>query len=118
MARDFVKKPCQQCPFRRDVKPFLHPSRGEELAYSAQNPYNTFYCHKTIEHDDEGEGCMTGKSKVCAGFLTLQHNENGSTMYDDEGFVPSEGVYSDSWEMAEAYEEENRDERSTDDDEE
>ena len=28
----FVKKPCQHCPFRRDVKPFLTPERAEEIA--------------------------------------------------------------------------------------
>lgn len=104
---DFIKKPCAQCPYRRDVKPFLHPSRGEELAYTAQNPYSTFYCHKTLEDDDSDDeecGNRIGQStKVCAGFLTLQHNENGSTAYDEDGFKPSDNVYSDSYEMADAY---------------
>jgi hypothetical protein len=101
---DFVKKPCGHCPYRRDVKPFLHPSRGEELAYLAQNPYNTFHCHKTLGYDEnEDDTCTTEKSKVCAGFLTLQHNENGRTTYDGDGFEPSDLVYNDSYEMAEAY---------------
>lgn len=107
MMSDFVKKPCAQCPYRRDVKPFLHPARGEELAYAAQNPYNTFHCHKTLGHDDdEGDTCVTSASKVCAGFLTLQHNENGSTAYDSDGFTPSDEVYGDCYEMADAYAEE------------
>lgn len=102
---DFIKKPCAHCPYRADVKPFLTPERGEELAYAASNPYNTFYCHKTLEHDDEeGDTCVGGESKVCAGFLSLQHNVNGKTWYDAEGFKPSNNVYCDEYEMAQAYE--------------
>lgn len=107
---DFVKKPCAHCPYRRDVKPFLTPERGEELAYAAENPYNSFPCHKTLESNDEGETEIAASSKMCAGFLTLQHNSNGETFYDDEGFEPSPLVYDDSWEMAEAYSAEARDE--------
>ena len=111
---DFVKKPCKHCPYRADVKPFLTPERGEELAYLANNPYSTFTCHKTLEHDDDdddydddyddGQGYHGESSKICAGFLSLQHNENGETFYDDEGFKPCPSVYSDSWDMVEAYE--------------
>lgn len=103
---DFIKKPCQHCPYRRDVKPFLTSERAEELAYLAQNPYNTFHCHKTIEHNDDGDGYAVEGSKICAGFLTLQHNENGSTFYDSDGFEPSELVYDDASEMVYAYYEE------------
>lgn len=104
-----MKKPCEQCPFRRDVKPFLTPERGEELAYLAQNSYNTFHCHKTTVSDEEfgGEGdemVATEKSKYCAGFLTLQANENGERDMP-EGFTPSyDVVYTDSFEMAQIYE--------------
>lgn len=100
---DFMKKPCEHCPYRRDVKPFLHPKRGEDLAYLAQNPYNTFPCHKTLDHDDEGETVITNQSKICAGFLTLQHNENGRTFYDSDGFVPADNCYEGSYEMSDAY---------------
>jgi hypothetical protein len=108
---DFMKKPCQHCPYRHDVKPFLRNERAEELAYHAQNPYASFPCHKTtesVEDDDGEERIETADSKVCAGFLTLQHNENGETSYDSDGFIPStELVYSDAWEMIDAYAEEN-----------
>lgn len=105
---DFVKKPCQHCPYRTDVKPFLTPERGEELANFALNPYNNFSCHKTLESDDE-DTYVGENSKVCAGFLTLMHNENGKTPYDQDGFTPSDNVYSDSWEMTAAYENEEGD---------
>jgi hypothetical protein len=103
---DFIKTPCQHCPFRRDVKPFLHPIRAEELAYSATNRYNTFDCHKTLEHDDEGDTFAGSKSKVCAGFLSLQHNELGRTFYDEDGFKPSDLAYDSCDDMIYAYEDE------------
>jgi hypothetical protein len=108
----YMKKPCEKCPFRTDVKPFLTPERGEELAYHAQNPYNSFVCHKTLEYiecDDDIESdrlVVTGRSKECAGFITLQINEGART---PEGFTPDfENIYNDSWEMASAYEEFNQ----------
>lgn len=104
----FIKKPCKHCPFRNDVKPFLHPERGEELANLACNPYSSFPCHKTTvenENSDEGEMLCTETTKECAGFMTLQINEG---MEIPKGFTPAyEIVYSDSYEMADAYSEEN-----------
>ena len=108
----YMKKPCQHCPYRSDVKPFLHPSRGEELAYHTQNPYNSFPCHKTTVSDEEfgGDGdemVETENSKQCAGFLTLMATECGEDRLP-KGFVPSYDVcYIDAWDMAQAYDEEN-----------
>ena len=101
---DFMKKPCSQCPYRKDVKPFLRAKRGEELAYHAHNPYNSFPCHKTLEHDEEGEAMHHSGDKQCAGFLSLMHNETGETPYDEDGFEPSPLAYEDSYEMTQAYE--------------
>lgn len=104
----YMKTPCKDCPFRRDVVPFLHPDRGAELAYHAQNPYNSFTCHKTTVSDEEfgGDGLemvCTDASKECAGFMTLQINEGA---HIPEGFTPAyDLVYGDSWEMRETYEE-------------
>lgn len=101
-----MKEPCAHCPYRRDVKPFLHPERGEELAYLACNPYNYFPCHKTTVGDpeDTGERLITNKSKLCAGFLTLMANECGEHRVPD-GFVPAwELCYTDANEMAYYYE--------------
>lgn len=103
MAEKFMKEPCQHCPYRRDVRPFLRVERAEELAYLAHNRYADFVCHKTIEHDDDtGEGIVTRKSLTCAGFLTLQICDGGSPQ--PEGFEPSDLVYESSCEMVEAYE--------------
>lgn len=103
----FMKAPCQHCPFRRDVKPFLHPERAEEIAYAAENPYSSFPCHKTLEYDeDDGDSFAGAESKECAGALYMRSMTNGSTYYDDEGFEPKPewDCYEDSYEMVEAYE--------------
>lgn len=105
MADEFMAKPCAQCPYRNDVKPFLTPERGDELANIVHNPYNYFPCHKTTENGDDGETVNCHKEKMCAGFLTLQAAETGENQYEEEGFKPSyELCYADSWEMTEAYE--------------
>jgi hypothetical protein len=100
---DFMKTPCKDCPFRIDKKPFLHPNRATEIAYSAQNPYNSFSCHKTLGYDEDRDGtCVTSESKECAGFMTLQACENGKHPQD---FIPSyELVYDSSLAMMQAYE--------------
>lgn len=102
---DYMEKPCKHCPFRHDVKPFLHPDRAEQLAYSTQNPYNSFPCHKTTEADEEndsGEMLIVETTKECAGFLTLMANNDDSGL--PEGFKPAwEMCYTDPYEMAEAY---------------
>lgn len=106
MSEEFMKVPCIHCPYRRDVKPYLTPERGEELAYAPQNPYNTFACHKTTEPDDDsedGEMLVTEHSKECAGFLTLRAQEGEDV---PEGFEPSWNLcYTDGYEMADAYSE-------------
>lgn len=100
---DYVKKPCKHCPFRKDVKPFLHPSRAEDIAYATQNRFATFPCHQTTDFDDDDERIATGKEKECAGFLTMRALD---ACEDDmpEGFTPSfDMVYDDVWMMIEAY---------------
>lgn len=106
----FVKKPCKHCPFRIDVKPFLHPNRAAEIAYATQNKYNDFTCHASIEYDgdEDHQGRPTGdfsRALTCAGFLTLRAQND----IDDvpEGFEPAwEMIYTDPTEMIWAYEEE------------
>lgn len=102
---DYMPAPCKHCPFRTDVRPFLHPSRAEEIAYSASNRYSEFPCHKTLGHDDdEGDTCVTADSKTCAGFLAMQINEAG--IDEPEGWKWPDNVYADAYEMIDAYEQE------------
>lgn len=104
---EYMKQPCKHCPFRSDVKPFLHPDRAAQLAYSAQNPYSEFPCHKTTVEDEDsecGEMLQVETSKECAGFLTLRAQ---SGMQVPKGFEPSWDIcYIDDWDMIQAYEDE------------
>lgn len=104
---DYMKQPCQHCPFRNDVKPFLHPNRAAELAYAASNPYSDFPCHKTTvpyEDDDEGGMIRVETSKECAGFLTLRAQMGLDT---PKGFEPAYDIcYIDDFDMIQAYEDE------------
>lgn len=101
---EYMEKPCQHCPYRTDVKPFLTPDRGLELAYITENRYSSFPCHKTTESDGDGESYETEDTKECAGFLTLQA-QSDEMIYED--FKPSfDLVYIDSGEMIWAYESE------------
>lgn len=101
----FIKKACKHCPFRKDVKPFLTTEFAEELAYSTENPYNSFPCHKTTEHDDDCDDMQVTESSLeCAGFITMQMIANGEE-YCPKGFAPEyEKIYGGSWDMIEAYE--------------
>lgn len=100
---DFMKAPCKHCPFRSDVRPFLHPERAEEIAYAAGNPYSDFACHKTTEYDDDLDDMTeVATSKTCAGFLAMQINEGAVEAPD--GFKFPDNVYSDAYEMVDAYE--------------
>lgn len=112
---DYVKKPCKSCPFRNDVKPYLHPNRAEEIAYAASNPCSNFTCHSTIEYDgdEDIQGRSTGdfsKAKTCAGFLTLRAQEGLDT---PEEFEPSWDIcYIDASEMINSYENEHQKNKS------
>ena len=113
MPKDYVSKPCKTCPFRADVKPFLHPARAEEIVYAASNPFAYFTCHNTFEYDGEEdhqgrETADFSRSKCCAGFLTLRAQEG---LDYPEGFEPSWYMcYTNIYEMIEAYEQEYKNE--------
>ena len=102
----FMKKPCKHCPFRTDVHPFLHPERAYEIAAAAEDPYNTFPCHKTttFDEDDHGSFLVERESeKECAGFLTLRARLTSDGV--PENFEPSwDLIYEYACDMADAYE--------------
>lgn len=111
MSKDFVSKPCPHCPYRRDITPYLTYERGEELAYLAENPYNSFTCHLTTvedEYSDEGNMLVTENSKECAGLLTMRAIELGedNVFECSEGFKPAyDIIYDGRYGMLDAYEE-------------
>jgi hypothetical protein len=94
-----VKKCCGLCPLSRKATLYLHPERAEEFAYSADNPYNDFICHKTgVDNGDENESAIVRveKSLTCAGFHAMQSEINGSE--SKIGFDIEEH-FTDSYEM-------------------
>jgi hypothetical protein len=69
--------PCKNCPFRSDVKPYIHAGRAEEILRSD----GCFPCHKTVDYSSEDEdgftrGKPTKKSQHCAGFLILLERDD------------------------------------------
>lgn len=98
--RTWMKKTCECCPFSRTKTLWLHPRRAEDFAFSAQNPYTDFPCHKTAECiEDERDGSSAfyanERSFTCHGFATLQHSENDNL----EGFEADGDGFEDAWDM-------------------
>ncbi len=65
-----LKRPCANCPFRTDIRPFLTPARAAEIC-NAMLADESFWCHKTIDYDGESDGATTKKTQHCAGALIL-----------------------------------------------
>lgn len=67
-----LKKPCANCPFRSDIKPFITGARAKEICNSLVEQQQTFPCHKTVKYDDdEGNGRVVPKSEHCAGAMIM-----------------------------------------------
>lgn len=103
---DTRSKCCPNCPFRRDVIPYITLERADQFATSATNPYNDFPCHETFEHVEDDYGferiAPRGKRvKTCHGFRKIQVNE----CVDDPDFKADPIGFNDSSEMFDYYEE-------------
>ena len=102
--------PCDNCPFRSDVKPYLTQIRVREIERSLVRA--EFPCHKTTKHDDDGEHVRTEAEMHCAGALILMEKEGRSSqmmriserlgMYDHTKLNMDAPVYESFEEMAHA----------------
>lgn len=73
-----IKTPCNNCPFRTDVKPYLRPQRASEIRDALERG-GDFPCHKTVDYSDgEDDGKRTKDSKFCAGALILMEKDFGA----------------------------------------
>jgi len=72
-----LRKPCDDCPFRRVGGVQLTRGRVREIArLVTSNPGATFACHKTTVDDDEtGDRVETPESQHCAGALVFAHRQ-------------------------------------------
>lgn len=65
--------PCENCPFRTDVVPYLTRARAEEIAASLDQ--GEFPCHKTVRYDDDEDGGRSRDSFPrevhCAGAMIM-----------------------------------------------
>ena len=105
-----MKKCCGLCPYSRKNTLYLHPSRADEFAYNASNPYSDFVCHKTgVVHEDhpieekQNEIVRGEKSLTCAGFHVLQKISNGQEE-EVEIEIDYDDHFTEPYEMSEHHE--------------
>lgn len=108
-----MKTPCATCPFRKDISPYLTRWRVREIERSLVQA--EFACHKTTEHDDEGEHVPTSREIHCAGALILCEKEGRPSqmmriaeqlgLYDPRQLDMAAPVFDSFGEMAKAQKE-------------
>jgi hypothetical protein len=68
-----LKKPCDNCPFRSDIRPYLTKARVQQIVIALERA--TFACHKTTVDSEDEDGCservVTDDSQHCAGALIM-----------------------------------------------
>ena len=73
-----VRRPCEKCPFRTDIPPFLTVARAHEIQTSIYRG-DSFWCHETVDYDrwedDDGETAdfyhAGSTESVCAGSIMV-----------------------------------------------
>lgn len=75
-----LTKPCKNCPFRNDIKPFLSKRRVKEIEFALVNDDKTFSCHKTVNYETwenyEEDYIPNSEESHCAGALILLEKNN------------------------------------------
>jgi hypothetical protein len=82
-----LKRPCDNCPFRRrgGVR-YLAPARVMEIAHAMLDfQGSTFACHKTTVEEEDEEGMSrrstTASSQHCAGALIFAEKNGNANQY-------------------------------------
>ena len=79
-----LKKPCKGCPFGTNKEAVRHlgEDRAEGIIDSITRMQQSFPCHKTTIHDEDGELVHSKKEQHCAGALILleKHNQPNQMM--------------------------------------
>jgi Family of unknown function (DUF6283) len=67
-----IKRPCEHCPFRRDVPPYLH--RARQIARQMEDDHYWFACHETtgMKH---GKRVRRADQSHCAGLMAVLWRE-------------------------------------------
>lgn len=75
MKLDMVR-PCDNCPFRSDIRPYLRRGRSAEIAASLLDHDQCFPCHKTVDYDHDDEPEHSPDQQHCAGaMIWLSHQQ-------------------------------------------
>lgn len=61
-----IKRPCEHCPFRRDVPPYLTAARARGLARTLSDDLHWFACHETTGIKN-GKRVRAADRSHCAG---------------------------------------------------
>lgn len=69
-----LKRPCKDCPFRKDKAPYLHPDRAHEIASDVVHHDAWFVCHKTLEQPES-------RQEACAGSIIFADKHNMTNGY-------------------------------------
>lgn len=71
MGRFDIKKPCRDCPFRKDgvMLESLREGRIEEILTNVLEEDGFFPCHKTVDYNDENSQGLQDGNQFCAGAL-------------------------------------------------
>jgi len=68
-----LKKPCNNCPFRREGGVRLTIDRAYEVAETE----GTFTCHKTTVDTEDGDRVDGPNAQMCAGFMLYREKTTG-----------------------------------------
>jgi hypothetical protein len=101
-----MNPPCEACPFRRDVAPYLTPERGMALAFSTRLLGHDFFCHETVDYGARTTKARMKNAQLCRGFAIMRAQEGRGRKHR---FVEDRDlVYRSMGEMIVAYLERNR----------
>lgn len=70
-----IKQPCEHCPFRRDVHPYLDPRHAQELADALSDDRNWFACHQTTGQT-RGRRVRPEKQSHCIGAAIVLYRDH------------------------------------------
>jgi len=104
-------RPCKDCPFRTDVRPYLTPGRCDEILNAIITEQRTFSCHETTgvkggkkveEQHCAGAAILLEKIKRPNQMMRIAERLN---MYDYRKLDMTAPVYDSPGDMQDAYDE-------------
>jgi hypothetical protein len=79
-----LKKPCPNCPFRRDRPPPIMNARVADIVRAVFNEDAVFICHQTNRFDEAGDLADSDDVQFCAGVMIMLARQGRSHAVLDE----------------------------------